>query len=201
MTSEQLVRRKAFERVVTSIDATRSLPDQVFLGPWETFLFFESDRLFAPSFAVIAQDLLRVDQASACCLVNFSESPVLTYESAAKLFLDSTTQSDDYDAQLRGGGPVSGWLYGMDRYGFASEAGSWSIYCEKSNDMGVIALSRTAAQEKYQNALSALHAAPISILLIPGSASPIPFCQMTGTWRKGLTEHYKQGNAQKNPEP
>jgi hypothetical protein len=182
--------RAAFERVVTSIDAARAFPEQVFLGAWGAFLFFESDRLFAPGFATTARDLLRAEQASVCCLVNFSESSTLTCENGAKLFLDATSQPGDYDVSLRKGGPAMGWLFAMDRYGCASEAGGWSIYCEKGNDVGVIALRGAGDVEKYAEALDHLCAAPIDILLAAGSTAPVPFCQLTETWRRGLTEHY-----------
>jgi hypothetical protein len=191
-----LAHRAAFEHVVMSIHAARAFPAQVFLGAWGAFLFFESDRLFAPGFATTARDLLRAERASVCCLVNFSKSPTLTYENGAKLFLDATSQPNDYDVSLREGGPVVGWLFGMDRYGCASDAGDWSIYCEKDNDVGVIALRRAGDMEKYVEALSHLHAAPISILLAAGSSAPVPFCQLTETWRRGLTEHYTCGTNQ-----
>jgi hypothetical protein len=101
-------RQAAFECVVTSIDAAQTFPEQVFLGAWGAFLFFESDRLFAPDFATTARNLLLAEHASVCCLVNFSESSTLTYENGAKLFLDATSQPGDYDASLRKGGRLRG---------------------------------------------------------------------------------------------
>lgn len=190
MTLTTLARRTAFERVVTSIDAARTFPEQVFLGTWGVFLFFESDRMFAPDFAATARDLLRAEQASVCCLVNFSNSSTLTYENAAKVFLEATSQPDDYDAMLRDGGPASGWLFRMDRYGCASDLGGWSIYCEKGNDVGVIALRWARDVEKYADALAHLRAASIGILLAAGSTAPAPFCDLIDTWRRGLSEHY-----------
>ena len=132
-----------------------------------------------------------------CCLVNFNQSSTLTYENGAKLFLDVTSQPCDYDVSLREGGPAAGWLFRMDRYGCASEAGGWSIYCEKGNDVGVIALCEAGDVEKYARALGHLHAMPIRFLLAAGSVAPVPFGQLTETWRRGLTEHYTRGTGQK----
>src|SRR5262245_58410502 len=100
----------AYGQVIASINSAACLPARVFRGSWDAFLFFESDRLFASDFAVIAAGLLNAEQAEVCCLLNFSETDTMAYESAAKLFLDQGTEPHAYDAMLRRGGPANGWL-------------------------------------------------------------------------------------------
>lgn len=187
-------KRRAFGHVIKSINRASRFPAQVFLGDWSAFLFFESDHLFASSFAVIAAGLLNVEQAEVCCLLNFSRTDRMLYESASTLFIDAGTEPQAYDAMLRQGGPANGWLFGMDRYGSASDRGGWSIYCEKGNDVAAIALRRPDDTEKYVERLKQLHAEPITMLLNAGSAAPVPFSQLTKAWRLGLARHYGYGD-------
>jgi hypothetical protein len=184
------LKRRAFDNVIGTINSASCFPAQVFRGSWGAFLFFEADRLFASSFAVVAAELLNAEQAEVCCLLNFSETDTLAYESAAMLFIDAGMEPHAYDAMLRQGGPAKGWLFGMDRYGSASNQGGWSIYCEKGNDVAVIALRQRSDMEKYIECVKQLHAEPIATLLRAGSEAPVPFSQLTENWWRGLTQHY-----------
>lgn len=190
MRASDEAKRRAFSHVIGSISGKASFPAQVFLGSWSAFLFFEADRLFASGFSVIAAGLLNAERAEVCCLLNFSETDQMVYEVAAMLFIDAKTEPHAYDTMLRQGGPTDGWLFGVDRYGSASDQGGWSIYCEKGNDVAVIALREPDDTEKYVEYLKQLHAEPIAVLLKAGSAATVPFGQLTEPWRRGLTQHY-----------
>ena len=183
-------KRRAFGHVFGSINSAVSFPSQVFLGSWDAFLFFESDRLFSPGFAVIAAGLLNAEGAEVCCLLNLSETDRMVYEEAAMLFIDAGMEPHSYDAALRQGGPANGWLFGMDRYGSASDRGGWSIYCEKGNDVAAIALRQPRDTGKYIECLKQLHAEPITVLLNASSAASVPFGELTEPWRRGLTQSY-----------
>ena len=106
-----------------------------------------------------------MQSAEVCCLLNFSETDQMAYESAATLFIDAATKPHAYDAMLRRDRSGQGWLYGMDRYGCTSNRGGWSIYCEKGNDVAAIALRQSDDKGKYLEYLKQLHAEPISVLL------------------------------------
>lgn len=125
-----------------------------------------------------------------CCLLNFSETDGVSHESASLLLIDATTEPDTDDAMMRLGGPTEGWLFGMDRFGSASDRGEWCIYCEKMNDVAIIALRQRIDVEKYAEHLKQLHAEPIGALLKAGAAAPVPFGQLTAPWRHGLARHY-----------
>lgn len=181
---------RALSHVIGSIDDVKSFPEQVFRGRWSAFMFFESDRLFASSFAAVAADLLSIESAEVCCLLNFSEMDRRTDEFGAVLFLDAETGPHSYDAMLRRGGPANGWLFGTDRYGSASNLGGWSIYCEKGNDIAVIAFRQLNDKEKYAKCLEQLHAESITTLVSSGSTAIFPFGQLTEPWRNGLSQHY-----------
>ena len=184
------VKHRAFGHVIGSINSAACFPAQMFQGSWGAFLFFESDRLFASDFAVVAAGMLNAEQAEVCCLLNFSETDTLAYESASMLFIDARTEPHAYAGMLRQGGPAKGWLFGVGRYGSASDRGGWSIYCEKGNDVAAIALREPGDREKYIECLKQLHAKPIAMLLKAGSAAPVPFGQLTESWRRDLTQHY-----------
>lgn len=184
----------AFDHVIGSINDEPRFPEQVFRGRWTAFLFFDSDFLIAPDFPERVAELLNAERAEVCCLLNFDETQTMTYESAAMRFITARTRSQDYDAMLRRGGPAEGWLFGVDRYGCASDRGGWSIYCERQNDIAVIALHQPGDTEKYASCLKRIHAKPIKDQLEAGGAGLFQFEQMLESWRRDLARHYS-GNA------
>ena len=183
-------KRAAFTNVITSIDLTSCLPHQIFVGIWSKFLFFESDRIFSPSFAGAMQDLILAEQSTCCCLLNASRTEVMDFEKACSIFLDSTINENEYYEQLRTGGPAEGWLFSMDRYGCASDKGGWSIYCEKNNDVAVIGLQNPGDVEQLALPLKKLHAEPITKLVEQASTAVFPFSELTEEWRSELSRHY-----------
>lgn len=189
-------REAAFRKVVLSLDLMASLPSQVFRGNSSEFMFFESDRMFAPSFADIVKEFLSAEGTTSCCLVNLSRTRTVAYSHAAVIFLEAQVTGVEYDAQLRSGGPATGWLFSMDRYGCASDGGSWSVYCEKDNDVAVVALRDQSAAEQFSSPLRKLHAEAIDILIRQGSAAPFPFSSLTPRWRDELRKQYGSGRLQ-----
>jgi hypothetical protein len=126
-------KRRAFGHVFGSINSAVSFPSQVFLGSWGAFLFFESDRLFSPGFAVIAAGLLNAEGAEVCCLLNLSETDRMVYEEAAMLFIDAGMEPHSYDAALRQGGPANGWLFGMELLAFYDFPAEHWVHLRTSN--------------------------------------------------------------------
>lgn len=180
---------RAFNNILCSIDSAVSFPEQVFIGRWESFMFFESDRLFASSFATTAVDLMRIEKSEIICLINFDEISE-DGETGAALFLDTGINPQTYDDLLRRGGSANGWLFNADRYGVASNIGGWSIYCEKSNDVAVIAFHQSDDTKKYAECLGRLHAEPIAVMLRAGPAAIFPFSKLIEPWRHGLNKNY-----------
>jgi hypothetical protein len=183
-------RLAAFHNVADSVNPTALLPQQVFLGAWDQFFFFESDHMFAPSFAEIAIDLIHIERATSCCLLNFSRTRVLEYQEAAAIFLEEGLRASDYDSWLRNGGPAAGWLFSMERYGCSSDKGEWCIYSEKQNDIAIIGLRCRDDARRFASTLEKLHAASIETLVQKGPPAPVPFSMLTAEWRRALVEHY-----------
>jgi hypothetical protein len=182
-------KHSAFDRVLGSIDGEAQFPAQVFRGHWSAFLFFDSDFLIAPDFSERVAELLNAEQAEVCCLLNFDETDTMTFASAAIRFITAETSPQDYNAMLREGGR-NAWLFGVDRYGCASDRGGWSIYCERQNDIAVIALPQTGDTEKYAACLKHIQAKPIADQLRAGAEGLFQFEQMVEPWRRALSMHY-----------
>jgi hypothetical protein len=183
----EALRRKAFNNVMRSLDLTKTMPANVFSGVWPKFLFFESDRLFAPEFAEIVGEILSIEHGTACCLLNISETRTFEFEKIAAIFLDKTSDNSDYAAALRGTGPEVGWIYVMDRYGCASDTGEWCIYCEKDSDIAVIGFRSESGAMKFESPIEKLWANSIEA---HESAKLIPFHILLPRWREGLIHNY-----------
>jgi hypothetical protein len=189
----EAARLGAFHQILASINPAAHLPEQIYLDSWEQFLFFQSDYIFAASFPEVIGDLIRAEQANSFCLLNLSETSVFDFGHAATLFIEGTTAEEEYYSWLRKGGAKRGWIFGVARYGCASDKGQWCIYCEKENDVAVIALKSSTGVKSFAAPLTKVHAAPI-VALVPNSPSaPFPFNSLTREWQSALIENYAEG--------
>jgi hypothetical protein len=115
------------------------------------------------------------------------------------IFLDAITTNRSYEAALEGDGPANGWIYQMDNYGCMSDIGEWCIYCEKANDIALIALRETTIDEdKFEIPLRHLCAKPIEQLISGGDSPLFPFDHLVPAWRKRLIDNYGSAGSQKS---
>jgi hypothetical protein len=70
----------------------------------------------------------------------------------------------------------------MDRYACGSDSGHWSIYCERNNEMAVIALRENSA--RFGSALERLRAMPIRRAF--ESSDMYGFYSLPEAWRQEL---------------
>jgi hypothetical protein len=183
-------KRKALGNLSRAVEVGQHLPGQVFSPVWRYFRLFPSDRLFVEDFVGILRELLIAEGGTVGCLLNLNASGSLDIEQAAALFLDAATTGPEYVAQLRGEHPGVGWLYAMDRYACASDAGEWCIYCEKENDIAVIAFPHREALDKLSQPTTRLCARSIDEIN-ETTACPFPFNHLTLAWREALTACYQ----------
>ncbi|MFM0736922.1 hypothetical protein PQQ51_06720 [Paraburkholderia xenovorans] len=186
-------RLAAFENVKRSVNVDTLLPSLVFAGTWAKFFFCESDRIFGAHFVGAVTELMRLEGGTVACLANLDLTPVSELAGFAAIYVDRATTTEQYRDALQAGGPQSGWLYRMDRYACASDAGSWCIYCEKSNDVAVIALRDNSDADWSRGPLTQLWAKPIEELVDGGSSPLFPFDMLVPDWRKGLIDTYGNG--------
>jgi hypothetical protein len=183
-------RLAAFHNVGSFIKTEVLLPERV-LGPdWSTTRFFEADTVVAKDFVSAVHELLKIEQSASCCLVNLTRTPVLEYQMASSFLIERTTTEEKYSAKLCEGGPASGWIYRMDRYGCTSDKGEWCVYCERNNDVALISFRGPDAARKYRSPLKILRAEPIESLLRVPELQAVPFNSLTPEWRSGLKENY-----------
>ena len=183
-------REAAYEVVMSSIDLAAAFPGQVFKGNDLKFRFFESDRIFVPSFVDIVSELMSIDDSVSACLINISRMSTPAFREVPAIFFESGMTGAEYDARLRRGGPATGWLFGMDHYGCASNRGRWLIYCEKDNDVAVAALRGRGAAETFSGPMSKLNARAVDDLNRQGSSAPFPFNSLVPRWRTELSSRY-----------
>ena len=190
---KSVVQERAFRNAVDAIDVHMALPRNVFRGLWKEFHFFESDRLFSAGYIDAIRCLLDGGGAQTCCLINLN-AYLDDHSGAPKscsIFLDASSDAQTYISTLREGGPARGWLFGMDRYSCASDLGDWVVYCEKENDVAVLASRIVASQAApIQSFLSKLGALSASKLGPNNRDMPFPFSQLTPEWRDSLLKEF-----------
>ncbi|MGB7219763.1 MAG: hypothetical protein WBD07_13275 [Vicinamibacterales bacterium] len=139
------------------INRDRRFPLNVFVGDWEEFLFFDSDWMFAAEFVQYIKTLLDLENGACACLLNLDSATA--GEKAERLFfIDRQTTPGTYQSLLSGDGPASGWAYDVDRYGCSSDTGAWCMYCERANEIAVIALRSSSSLERYRSGITQFHA-------------------------------------------
>lgn len=182
--------QRAVANSLGAIDIRCRLPDKVFVEPYGGARFFQSDYIFSPDFPGIAGEFLDIEKSNICCLLNLDKSSLLNPDHCSAIFINNPQDSETYLEKLRGNGPSSGWLYGVDRYVCSSDIGEWCIYCEKANDIAVICFKNFNDVVKFESPLVKLCARPIEDLLVGATSLP-PFNDMVLEWRNGLLKNYK----------
>lgn len=188
-TENTISKLAALENLVCGIDLTAHLPGQVFRGIWSDFWFMESDQLFSMDTMNGIIGLLSEDIPDYCCILNLSEVEIDASTNPIYMVKRSTSTSE-FNSRLYSRGIPDAWIYGRDRFGFSSSTGQWCIYCERENDVAVIAFRDIAGSLKYASALSNFHAEQLLGMLAKGATGPVPFNALTPQWRKQLVENY-----------
>jgi hypothetical protein len=115
----------------------RRLPDRLFSTDRTHFRFFGPDDIFAGDFVGKLGMLLQIEGASCACMANLDVN--FGNPQPEAFFLDRLTTPAEYLEQLKGDGRSAGWIHRMDRFGITSEIGGWLIYCEKDNEIAIVA--------------------------------------------------------------
>ena len=184
----------AFSNLTNAIDVKLRFPDKVFSSGWGHFRFFDSDRIFDPSFIDIINQVLNLEGGSCVCMLNIDAYRDSLPDERAMLFIDLQTSGEIYMSRLRGPTVAEGWIYDMNRFAFASDAGQWSLYCEKGNEIAVISFRETNLHRNLKEPISRLNAAsieeaiarPLSYGFSPRALSP--------AWKERLLVEYRPGD-------
>lgn len=174
----------AYSNAFSSLAGEKRFPEQVFVGQWEDFLFFESDLMFEQRFMDVANLLLREEQASVIALINLSFA-----ETPEAFFLTRETKWADYHSKLVGDGTAINWVFLRDRYVCASDQNRWVIYCERQNDIAAFAF-RGLSRSVVTNVQVLLKATSIRPTSTPTSADGFDFEKLVPYWRNTLMMEY-----------
>jgi hypothetical protein len=188
--AQEEILKRAFENLVGALKPDTLLPSNVFSGTWNSYLFFPSDHMFFGPFVPAIKMLLQAENANAACQLNLSESPEIKFKTASAIYIDQATTGTDYVTKLRGHGPSDGWIYAMQLYGCASNVGRWCMYCERSNDIAVIALQNAEDHKDFEQPLTLLNTGPLESLCRTGKDGTFPFNKLTREFHDELTNHY-----------
>lgn len=183
-------RTGVFRAITTSIDFAAFFPHRVFRRSWRYFLFFESDKMFVASFVDVLIGLMDIEGSTVSGLLNCGKARGGLVDESACIFIDRATSGDEYVLRLRAGGPSSGWLFGMDRYGCTSDVARWCIYCEKGNDVAVLGFENATDVTKFSSPVKKLGAEPLQVLLRGGAAELFPFSRLIPEWESNLLINY-----------
>ena len=113
----------------------KRFPENVFSGGFFEFYFFNSDLLFSGKFISIIKAILDCNVNEEACIFNLCNKSECDY-----YCFSANTDSSDYMKFLQGANQ-SGWLYGAGYFICTPSSGAWAIYCEKDNEIAVIAIS------------------------------------------------------------
>ena len=181
---------RAFHNVVESINAHKRLPDQVFEQEIKNFRIFDSGYLTSSNFADRLREMIEVEAATCCCLLNYSQTDILEYQTPDFICLDRTTTPDQYKGLLWERHRLSGWNQAIDRFGCASDRGGWCIYSESQGEIAIIGFKSTEEISRYSKMLQAVSAVLPSEII--GDAGFLSYGRLLGSWKNGIRTHYHE---------
>jgi hypothetical protein len=188
--STEIFKKAAIRNAVSCISGDRRFPHQVFAGDWGDYLFFDPDVLFESGFIEVKNLLLKEESASTIAVVNLGNTGNETEEEPRAIYLDRDTTANEYVAELMGDGSPDSWMFLMDRYVLASDKGHWSIYCEKENDVAVLAIGEAVSGSARSQLAKLLSATPVGSVLTPGTGRLFDFQRLVPEWRSVLIAEY-----------
>ena len=182
--ADETLQDLAFSNALSSLIGEKRLPENVFAGQWDDYLFFESDLLFEEGFVDAANVLLRDEHASVIALINLGIAEV-----PDAFFLDRGTKWVDYHSKLIGDGTPINWVFLRDHYVCASDRGRWIIYCERENDIAVFAFHELPAPT-VAKIRQLFQATSINYPNTLVSAEGFDFGKLVPNWRNTLKVEY-----------
>jgi hypothetical protein len=192
MTSEAL-RETAKSNALGRLRNDKRLPSNVFSEVWTDYLFFEPDMMFDAIFIDVKDLILREEQSSVVALINLGNREPISQTDGDVFFLDQGTRWEDYMSRLKGDGSALNWLFLMDRYVCASDAGTWCIYCEKENDVATFALRQGFPLSICSRIETLLKAKSIRLASNQSSShdpESFEFAKLIPSWRSALMTEY-----------
>lgn len=188
--STDVLKQTAVGNATASIRGGRRFPHQIFVGEWTDYLFFYPEALFEARFIDVKDLILREESSSIIAVVNLGNTNNESAVEPQAIFLDRHTTPKHYIAELMGDRTAASWMFLMDRYVCASEKGNWSIYCEKENDVAVLAVGAVISRFTCSQLARLLNAKSIRSSRLSDSSQSFDFQRLVPQWKSALVAEY-----------
>jgi hypothetical protein len=186
---DSILRESAITNALSFMNEKARLPDGVFTRPWD--VFFESYYLFDDAFVEAKNKILAEEGSSYIALVNMGNVRVDSdVSSLHSITLDRKTTAHEYLSKLKGDGSPTNWIFLMDRYACASDAGNWCIYCEKENDIAVLAARHDFSKSLLPTLQTLLKVKPAKDLFGSKASGSTFFDSLVPAWKAKLLANY-----------
>ena len=177
---------RALANLNSAIVASSRFPDSVFVGDWENYFFFDSDWMFNTEFPETIKKFLAVEGSACACLFNLDVN--WEKEQDRFLCLDRSTTPQWYKSMLYGTNVATSWILHVDRYACTSDVAQWGMYCERNNEIAVIAIRHGIPVERYLPLVAQFKAERLeNALAMPLSYG---FTILPPDWRERLLKSY-----------
>ncbi len=189
--SIEFFKTAAVKNALSCIRGDRRFPTQVFSRDWADYLFFEPSILFEAGFIQVKGLLLRHEDSYVIAMINLGNGSAEIQAEMRAIYLERNTTPEEYISELMGDGSPMNWLFLMDRYVLASEKGHWSIYCEKENDVAVLAVDEYISAFTCSQLAKTLGARSIGAASVPSRDKLFDFQKLIPEWKTALAAEYK----------
>ena len=190
MTEKAEACKAALTILSCSVDSSRRFPDNVFLGEWEHYAFFDSDWMFGKGFVELMRAVLTAEHESCACIVNLDAVLAGSSPEESSFIFDGSTAGSAYLTALKGFPAKLGWIYGVDRFACASESGRWSMYCERASELAVIALKSGLSEEVQRQLIDGCKALRIDKAIAKSYTYALSARGLSPEWRAALPRRY-----------
>ena len=189
-TVSDTLRSCAISNAISSIKKEARLPANVFVQAWDDYLFFDPYIMFDKNFIEAKNIILSEEGSFEIAVINLGNASSDSDLEPRIIFLDKNTTSSQYLSILKGDGSPFNWMFLMDRYVCASDKGSWCIYCEKENDIAVLAIRHTFATSTLLSLRNLLKADSIENIYDSKIDHLFNFDKLVPSWKAALAADY-----------
>lgn len=181
-------RQRAWANLNAAIDEHRRFPKNVFGGDWSVFFFFDSDWIFDAQFVQKARELLEIEDGKCVCITDLDAHHGLE---GSSFFIEKETIGSDFQSFLNDPSIENRWVSSVDRFGCTSDKSKWCIYCEKRNEIAVIAVRDNSAIEKYWAVVTQFKALPIDQAIVMPVSYGFSEQALSSEWRDEFLKQYE----------
>lgn len=179
--------QRALANLSHAIEAGLRFPRNVFAGKWIGFFFFDADWVFDAQFVERIKELLKLEGGQAARIADLDATPNTAQSS---FLIETNTSGSSYQSFLNGPSVGEGWLHGVGRFGCTSNLGEWCIYCEKGNEIAVVAVRGGQAETRYKAVIDQLKALPIDQAIAKPLSYGFSERAMSAEWRAEIAKQY-----------